>query len=58
MVFEDCIQTFVCSEKEVHGGRTTKDQQCTWLAILRIMEWILGPKVKNAEGIRMPHIMP
>ena len=57
MVTENGIQTYVCSEKEVHSGRKTKDQ-CTQAAILWIMEWILGPKARNAEGIRRPHIMP
>ena len=45
-------------KKEVHSGRTTKDQ-CTRVVISWIMEWILGPKARNAEGIdRRPHIMP
>ena len=56
MVTENGIQTYVCSEKKVHSGRTTQDQ-CTWVDILRIIEWILGPKAKNDEGIRRPRIM-
>ena len=57
MLTEYGIQTYACSEKEVRSGRMTEDQ-CTWVAISRIMEWILGPKARNAEEIRRPHIMP
>ena len=54
MVTENGIQTYV---SEVHRGRTTEDQY-SWVAILWIMEWILGPKARNAERIRRPHTMP
>ena len=57
MVTENGIQTYVCLEKEVYSRRTTEDQ-CTQVAILWIMEWILGPKARNAERIRRPHTMP
>ena len=37
MVTENGIQTYVCSEKEVHSGRTTEDQR-TRVAIFRILK--------------------
>ena len=35
MVTDNGIKTYVCSEK-VHSGCTTEDQ-CTWVAISRLM---------------------
>ena len=46
MITANSIWTYICFEK-VHSGCMTKDQ-CTWVAILRIMEWLRGP------GARMP----
>ena len=43
MVTKNGIQTYICSEKEVHSGRTTKDQ-CARVAI----SWIMELKQKNS----------
>ena len=49
MVTNNGIQTYACSEEEVHSGCTTKDQ-CTQVAILWMMEWIQGPKARKSQG--------
>ena len=56
MVAKNNIQIYECSEKEVHSRRMSEDL-CTQVVISQTIEWILGPKARNAKGIRRPHII-